>query len=69
MGILRAVHKKSYGHRRRGRLPARGVVECIRAGVEAPSYVMPFIEPYLPYYDSMRNEPAFLALPAEIQGQ
>jgi TolB-like protein/DNA-binding winged helix-turn-helix (wHTH) protein len=44
-------------------------VECIRAGLAAPSLVMPFVEPYLPYYDSMRNEAEFVDLLAEIQNQ
>ena len=44
-------------------------IECIRAGLAEPSLVMPFVEPFLPYYDSMREEPAFAALLAEIQRQ
>ena len=44
-------------------------VECIRAGLAAPSLVMPFVEPYLPYYDSMRNEAEFVDLLADIQSQ
>lgn len=44
-------------------------VECIRSGLVEPSRVMPFLEPFLPYYDSIRNEPAFVALLAAIQRQ
>jgi hypothetical protein len=42
------------------------VVACIRTGLAEPSFVMPFMEPFLPYYDSMRNEPAFVDLLTEI---
>ena len=42
-------------------------VECIRAGLENPSFIIPFLEPHLPYYDSMRDEPEFIELLAEIE--
>jgi hypothetical protein len=42
-------------------------VECIRSGLVEPSLVMPFIEPFLPYYDLIREEPEFVSLLAEIQ--
>ena len=45
---------------------AEAVVECIRIGLTEPSFVMPFLEPYLPYYDSIRDEPAFIDLLAEL---
>jgi len=41
-------------------------VQCIRAGLAEPSSVMPFLEPFLPYYDSTRDEPAFAELLADI---
>lgn len=41
-------------------------VDCIRKGLAEPSQVMPFMEAYLPYYDSMRDEPEFAALLAEL---
>lgn len=41
-------------------------VECIRTGLAEPSHLMPFIDPFLPYYDSMRDEPLFVELLAEI---
>ena len=41
-------------------------VGCIRIGLAEASFVMPFMEPYLPYYDSIRDEPAFVELLAEI---
>jgi hypothetical protein len=48
---------------------ASAAVECIRSGLAEPSFVTPFIEPHLPYYDSIRHEPAFLALLSETQRQ
>jgi hypothetical protein len=41
-------------------------VECIRSGLAEPSLVMPFVEPFLPYYDSIRNEPEFVDLLTEL---
>ncbi len=41
-------------------------VECIRTSLAEPSFVMPFLEPFLPYYDSMRDEPEFVALLADL---
>lgn len=41
-------------------------VTCIREGLEQPSLVMPFLEPYLPYYDSIRDQQAFIELLSEI---
>jgi len=46
---------------------AAAAVECIREGLEEPSYVTPFIEPFLPYYDAIRDEPVFQQLLADIQ--
>ena len=43
-------------------------VECLRSGLAEPSRVTPFIEPFLPYYDSIRNDPRFVELLVEIQG-
>jgi hypothetical protein len=43
-------------------------VECVRSGLSELSFVMPFVEPFLPYYDSMRNDPGFVEFLAEIQG-
>lgn len=37
-------------------------VECLRGAFADPSLAMPFIEPHLPYYDNIRDEPAFAAL-------
>ncbi len=41
-------------------------VECIRTGLAEPSLVMPFMEPFLPYYDSMREEAEFVDLLADL---
>ena len=43
-------------------------VDCIRTGLAEPSQVMSFIEPLLPYYDSIRDDPQFAALLEEIEG-
>ena len=42
-------------------------VKCIRTGLAEPSFIMPFMEPFLPYYDSMRDKPEFVELLAEIE--
>jgi len=47
---------------------ASAAVECLRSGLAEPSQVMPFIEPFLPYYDSLRNDPVFVEFLAEIHG-
>lgn len=41
---------------------AAAAVECLAAALEEPSLAMPFIEPYLPYYDSIREEAEFVQL-------
>ncbi|MEQ8516486.1 MAG: winged helix-turn-helix domain-containing protein [Chromatocurvus sp.] len=35
-------------------------LECLRSGLAEPSRIMPFLEPLLPYYDSMREDPRFV---------
>ena len=45
---------------------AEAAVECIREGLAEPSGIMPFMEPYLPFYDSIREEPAFVELVEEL---
>ena len=42
-------------------------VECIRTGLAEPSWVMPFFEPYLPYYDPIRDGPLFVELLADLE--
>jgi hypothetical protein len=41
-------------------------VECIRTGLAEPSFVMPFMEPFLPYYDALRDEPQFVELLVDL---
>ena len=45
---------------------AEAAVECIRRGMEQPSLVMYFIEPHLPFYDPIRDEPVFVELVEEL---
>lgn len=42
-------------------------VKCIQTGLVKPSYVMPFLEPALPYYDPIRNDPEFAGLLTKIR--
>ena len=41
--------------------------ECLRSGLAEPSQVTPFIEPSLPYYDSVRDDPRFSEFLAEVE--
>ncbi|MFT5139373.1 MAG: TolB-like protein [Lysobacterales bacterium] len=43
-------------------------VNCIRLGMQEPSYIFPFQEVYSPFYDPIRDEPEFIELIAEIDG-
>ena len=43
-------------------------VNCIKERLQQASLVMAFWEPYLPFYDSIRNEPEFIALLTDIDG-
>ena len=42
-------------------------VDCIREALIETSLAFPFLEPFLPYYDSIRGEPAFVELLREIE--
>jgi len=42
-------------------------VECIRAGLENPSLIMPFLEPHFPFYDAIRDQPEFQQLVADME--
>lgn len=46
---------------------AAAAVNCIKTGLREPSFVVPFIEPYMPYYDPVRESPEFVELMAEIE--
>jgi TolB-like protein/Tfp pilus assembly protein PilF len=41
-------------------------VECIRDSLTNPSLALSRLEPFLPYYDSIRDDPAFVALLEEF---
>ena len=41
-------------------------VDCLREAFSKPSNVHPFLEPFLPFYDSIRDEPAFVELLASM---
>jgi TolB-like protein len=48
---------------------AEEAVACIRTGIAEPSMVAPPFEPYLPHYDSIRDEPVFIELLAELEAK
>lgn len=63
-GLVNTLH---YACRALGMAAAiSAAVECIREGLVEPSFVMPFMEPFLPYYDSIRDESEFIALLNDI---
>jgi TolB-like protein len=45
---------------------AKEAADCIREGLEFPSWLMPFLEPKLPFYDGVRDEPVFRELVEEL---
>jgi TolB-like protein len=47
---------------------AEAAVECIREGLQEPSAIMPFFEPYVPLYDPVRDAPVFVELLEELTG-
>jgi len=42
-------------------------VDCLREAYSKPSTAFPFLDPLLPYYDAIRDEPEFVELLAEEQ--
>jgi len=44
---------------------ATEAVECLREAFVEPSWAIPFIEPYYPQYDLIRDDPKFIDLLAE----
>lgn len=67
--IANLVNQRHYACRALGMAGAvTAAVECLREGLAKPSLVMPFIEPFLPYYDTMREDPRFTALLSEVEG-
>jgi hypothetical protein len=47
---------------------AEQAVDCLRTGLAEPSPVIPLLQLYFPYCDSIRADPAFLGLFAELEG-
>ena len=45
---------------------AEAAADCIRQGLEQPSLIMPFVEAQWPFYDPVRNHPAFIELVEEL---
>ncbi|WP_162846027.1 winged helix-turn-helix domain-containing tetratricopeptide repeat protein [Seongchinamella sediminis] len=46
---------------------AAAAAQCIGVGLAEASLVMPFMEPWLPFYDSVRQSPEFAALLAQLE--
>jgi hypothetical protein len=46
---------------------ATAAVDCLREAFTKPSSAFPFLEPLLPYYDPIRDDPVFVQLLAEVQ--
>ena len=42
-------------------------VACIKEALAKPSYFMSHLDPYLPHFDPIRDEPKFIELIAEIE--
>jgi hypothetical protein len=47
---------------------SKEAVECLRNAFEEPGFALPFIDPFYPHYDSIRDQPEFVELLAEIDG-
>ena len=46
---------------------ALAAVDCLRTAFREPSSAHPFLDPYTPYYDRIRDDPAFVELLAELE--
>jgi hypothetical protein len=46
---------------------AEAAVDCLRKAFSEPSMAHPFLEPRLPFYDPIRDDPAFVELLTEIE--
>lgn len=67
--VPQLVNHRHYACRALGMAAAvSAAVKCLRESLVEPSPVMPFLEPLLPYYDSMREDPRFMGFLAEIEG-
>jgi len=68
--LAELTNQRHYACRALGMAAASSAaVECIRSALAEPSFVMPFIEPLMPYYDTIRTQPGFVELVAEIQAR
>ncbi|NHA13954.1 winged helix-turn-helix domain-containing protein [Thioalkalivibrio sp. XN279] len=66
--LAELVMQRHYACRALGMAAAvAAAVDCLRAAFVEPSQAMPFIEPFLPYYDSMRDDAQFIALLADFE--
>lgn len=63
LSLFRHVSCQALGIARAG----AAAVECIRESLDEASLVYPFLEPNLPYYDAIRDEPEFIELLTEIE--
>ena len=48
---------------------AEAAVDCLRTGLSGPSRMAPFIDPYLPYYDGIRDDPVFVEFVAGLEDE
>jgi Flp pilus assembly protein TadD len=63
------VNQRHYACRVLGMAGAAvAAMDCIRSGLQNPSWVMPFIEPFLPYYDPIRDDARFVEWLAGLEG-
>lgn len=44
-------------------------VQCIEEGLKQATLIMPFWEPYLPFYDAIRDQPQFIAMLTRIDNR
>lgn len=66
--LAELVIQRHYACRALGMAAAvAATVECLRSALAEPSQAIHFIEPFLPYYDSIRDDPQFVVLLAEVE--
>lgn len=46
---------------------ATRAVRCLRTYLVKPTYAMPFMDPHMPFFDGIRDDPEFVALIADIE--
>jgi hypothetical protein len=47
----------------------RSALTCLDDGLAEASFIAPFLEPYLPYYDALRKRPEFIAWLTATDGE